>query len=154
VWPEDALPLTRQGVDVLSAALEEQRAKSSAVEAKDMPAVFPSEPDRACLKGEYAEWLAGVYRAAFSAGIAGVRDDNLACARDWGFEPADARHVAIWHGEQDETVLPSHAVWLSEHIPRAELRLLPDEGHISIGLRFPEIVEDLLTRAASAEMTA
>jgi pimeloyl-ACP methyl ester carboxylesterase len=153
VWPEDALPLTRQGVDVLSAALEKDRANSLAVRAEDMPKMFPSAPDSACLIGEYAEWLASVYRAAFSAGIAGVRDDNFAGFHDWGFDLADARRVTIWQGGQDENVTSAHWVWLSEHLPGAELRLLPDEGHISIGRRFPEILDDLLARAGNRKPT-
>jgi pimeloyl-ACP methyl ester carboxylesterase len=147
VLPEDALPLTRQGVDVLSAALEKDRAKSLTVQAEDMPKMFPSAPDSACLIGEYAEWLAAVYRAAFSAGIAGVRDDNLAGFHDWGFDLADARRVTIWQGGRDEIVTSAESVWLSEHLPGAVLRLLPDEGHISIGLRFPEVLDDLVARA-------
>ncbi len=33
-----------------------------------------------------------------------------------------------------------------EHIPGAELHMLPDEGHISIGLRLPKVIDDLLAR--------
>jgi hypothetical protein len=66
---------------------------------------------------------------------------------DWGFDLADARRVTIWQGGQDENVTSAESVWLSEHLPGTELRLLPDEGHISIGLRFPEILDDLVARA-------
>jgi pimeloyl-ACP methyl ester carboxylesterase len=107
-----------------------------------MPKAFACPPDRASLTGEYAEWLAWYTRSGWAGGIA---------RHDWGFDLANARHVTIWHGGQDVNVTPSHGVWLAEHIPAAELRLLPEEGHISIGLRFPEIVDDLLARAGGTE---
>jgi hypothetical protein len=86
-------------------------------------------------------------RSGWAAGIDGFRDDNKAFQRHWGFDPADARRVAIWQGACDDIVLPAHSSWLTDHIPDAVLHLLPDEGHISIGLRFPEIVGDLVGRA-------
>jgi hypothetical protein len=41
----------------------------------------------------------------------------------------------------------ANAVWLGEHILDAELHVLPDEGHVSIGLRFREIFDDLISRS-------
>jgi hypothetical protein len=41
----------------------------------------------------------------------------------------------------------ANAVWLGEHIPDAELHVLPAEGHVSIGLRFREIFDDLISRS-------
>ncbi len=147
VWPEDAAPLSRQGAEVLSVALEEERVNAPKATAEDMPAVFSAPPDRACLTGELAEWLAEVYHAAFATGIAGPRDDNLANVAEWGFDVAHARNVSIWQGEQDENVPPIESIWLAEHIPGAELHLLPDVAHISILLHFQAIVDDLATRS-------
>jgi pimeloyl-ACP methyl ester carboxylesterase len=78
------------------------------------------------------------------------RGDGKALQRPWGFDIADAKHVAIWHGLDDDTVEPAHGNWLADHIPGAELHLLPNEGHISIGYRFDEIVDDLVERAHTA----
>ena len=115
--------------------------------AVDMAAMFSAEPDQAALTGEYAEWLAAVIRAAYATGVAGVRDDWIALAGEWGFQLSDADNVAVWHGDRDDVVTLANATWLAEQIPNALLRVLPGEGHISIGLAIPEIFEDLLSRA-------
>jgi pimeloyl-ACP methyl ester carboxylesterase len=144
VWPDDAFPTTRQGGEAAGAAFEEDQAKEITTRPEDLAAMFPSEPDRACLLAEYAEWLASHTRSAWAAGIAGVRDDNKAFTLDRGFDLAEVRRVTVWQGDQDEMLPPAHAVWLAGHSPEAELRLLAGEGHLSIGLRFPEIVDNLL----------
>jgi pimeloyl-ACP methyl ester carboxylesterase len=112
--------------------------------------MFACEADKASLTGEYAQWLVSYARSGYSAGIAGPRDDYLAFVHDWEFDLTEARRVTIWQGDQDQNVTPSHSIWLAERIP-AELRLLPNEGHISIGLRFPEILDDLLARAGQRD---
>jgi hypothetical protein len=63
----------------------------------------------------------------------------------------DAQHVAIWHGDGDDVVDPACANWFAAQIPNALLRILPDEGHISIGLQLPTIIDDLLIRAGWTE---
>ena len=40
--------------------------------------------------------------------------------------------VLLLHGEQDRVVPAAHGRWLAEHVPTAELRLYPGEGHISV----------------------
>jgi pimeloyl-ACP methyl ester carboxylesterase len=49
-------------------------------------------------------------------------DDDLAGVADWGFDPADiAMPVLIVHGTADRVVPSTHAEWLAERIPGAEL---------------------------------
>jgi len=133
-------PLTSKEGDELVAVLEAVRAENLTVGAADTPGMFTCEWDRACLTGEYASWLASYMRSGWAAGIEGFRDDNRAFQRHWGFDPADARRVAICRGACDDIVLAAHSSWLADHIPDAVLHLLPDEGHISIGVHLPEIV--------------
>ena len=45
---------------------------------------------------------------------------------------------------------PAHARWLVDHIPGATLHLLPGDGHVTIGLRLREIIDDLAQRARGA----
>jgi pimeloyl-ACP methyl ester carboxylesterase len=48
-------------------------------------------------------------------------------------DPASIRvPVGVWSGEQDTDTPTSHARWLASAIPTAELRLFPDEGHLSL----------------------
>jgi hypothetical protein len=52
---------------------------------------------------------------------------------DWGVDLDGVRvPVAVWHGEQDVAVPAAHGGWLAGVIPGAELRVLPDDGHVSL----------------------
>lgn len=101
--------------------------------------------DKAALTGEFAEFTASVNHRALSTGITGWRDDVLASVHNWGFDPGEnTRPVMVWHGEQDRMVPFSHGRWLSEHVPGAIPRLLPDQGHLSLAVEHVgEIVQDL-----------
>jgi pimeloyl-ACP methyl ester carboxylesterase len=147
-WTAGKAGLVLSGVDdALEAACEADRAASSMLTGDDMAEMFPAEPDREALTGAYADWLASCMRSAFLTSSAGLRDDWKAFMSDWGFDLGDARRVVLWHGDQDEIVTPAHTHWLAEHLPDANLHLLPGEAHLSIGLRLPEIVDDLTERA-------
>jgi pimeloyl-ACP methyl ester carboxylesterase len=88
--------------------------------------------DWAALAGPWA-WLGGVAGKAIEAGPEGMIDDNLAYVAPWGFAPANVRRpVLILHGEQDRMVPVAHGEWLARHLPAAELRLYPDDGHVSV----------------------
>jgi pimeloyl-ACP methyl ester carboxylesterase len=76
--------------------------------------------DWAALGGDWG-WLGGVAMAAAKAGPAALIDDDLAYVGPWGFDP---RMIAM--------VPSSHSSWLARECPAAELRLLPDDGHISV----------------------
>ena len=104
-----------------------------------------TDVDRAALTGEFADYLAAVTRAAVSAGPWGWLDDDLAFARDWGFALGRIRvPVTVWHGRHDLMVPTTHGEWLVEHVPGAEARILDDEGHLSLVLRFGAILDELL----------
>jgi pimeloyl-ACP methyl ester carboxylesterase len=113
---------------------------------------FACVADRDAMTAEFADWMAASFRAAFASGVEGVRGDFVAfrAARAWGFKVSQSRRVAIWHGAEDPMAPVANAVWLDEHIPDAELHVLPDEGHVSIGLRFREIFDDLISRSQQA----
>jgi pimeloyl-ACP methyl ester carboxylesterase len=108
-----------------------------------------SDIDKAALTGEFAEFIASVFRRAVSSGIAGWRDDDLAFTRDWGFDLAQIeRPVAVWQGEQDRMVPFTHGQWLAEHIPNARVRLYRDEGHLSLAVKaLDRIIDDLVAIA-------
>jgi pimeloyl-ACP methyl ester carboxylesterase len=104
--------------------------------------------DRACLSSEVGEeFVAGVHHA-LSGTIDGWVDDDLAFIRDWGFDAAAIDcPVLIVQGGDDRFVPPSHAHWLAERVPGAEVWLDEDEGHLSLNdHRVPEVHEWLLAR--------
>jgi pimeloyl-ACP methyl ester carboxylesterase len=88
--------------------------------------------DLAALHGRWS-WFNEVVRPAVANGPGGLIDDDVAYVTPWGCDPASiTAPVLLLHGEQDRIVPSSHGKWLAEHIPGAELRLLPDAGHISV----------------------
>jgi pimeloyl-ACP methyl ester carboxylesterase len=113
-----------------------------------------SDPDKAAITGEFAEYLAALFRAALATGIAGWRDDDLAFTRDWGFSLDALGHatpVAIWQGGQDRMVPSAHGAWLAANIPRARAHLLPGQGHDSLmASEFGRILDDLLDLAGKS----
>jgi pimeloyl-ACP methyl ester carboxylesterase len=105
--------------------------------------------DYAALEGGWS-WLAGVAGRAKAEGPAGMVDDLLAAARDWGFAPADVTvPVLVLHGGADRMVPCGHGQWLAAHCPAAEFRLAPDAGHITVLDSAPAALEWLRDRYRS-----
>lgn len=120
------------GVASLRAAAEGREAKeryeASATEAD--PGFVPA--DLAALSGAWS-WLHDVVGPALQAGPGGLIDDDLAYVAPWGFDPTRVTApLLLLHGGRDRVVPSSHGEWLARHCPSAELRLRPDDGHLSI----------------------
>jgi pimeloyl-ACP methyl ester carboxylesterase len=100
------------------------------------------------LTPEVAEWLYAVMAEGAAKRIEGFRDDNLACVRPWGFDPADIRApVLLLQGVQDLMVPPTHGRWLAARIPGVEAEISDAEGHITLFVgRIPEVHAWLLER--------
>ena len=135
-------PLT-EFLNAAAPAVAEVRADQVAASLGDLA----SDVDREALTDEFAEYMAALFRAAVSAGIAGWRDDDLAFVRDWGFDVgAIETPVAIWQGTEDRMVPFAHGRWLASRLPGASVHLLPAEGHLSLVLTaFDDIVTELTT---------
>src|SRR5215208_3947955 len=107
------------------AALEKHLAHSD-----DEPEFTPDDED--ALAGEWS-WFIDVVDAALAGGMGGFIDDDLAGVGAWGFDPADVAAPALFvHGGRDRVVPSSHSEWLARHCRSAELRLYPEDGHISV----------------------
>jgi pimeloyl-ACP methyl ester carboxylesterase len=88
--------------------------------------------DEAALSGGWA-WMLTVVRAANAANTGGPIDDEVAYAAPWGFDPARVTCPALLlYGGRDRIVPAAHGEWLARRCPDAELRVNPDDGHISI----------------------
>lgn len=94
-------------------------------------------------------WLLDVVRPALAAGPAALIDDDLAAVAPWGFDPAlmDVP-VLVMHGGQDRMIPVAHGEWLAGHCPTAELRLFPEDGHVSVLNSAESALEWLRSRAA------
>ncbi len=110
-----------------------------------------SPADAAAACGDFADYLAALFRGALDQGIAGWRDDDLAFVRDWGFAVGSGQlrvPVAIWQGDQDRMVPAAHGRWLAAHVTGARSRLLPGHGHLTlIRTAFGQVLDDLIEMA-------
>ena len=108
------------------AALEQHRAT-----ADFGPDMF-TDADQAALEGSWS-WLAGVAGQAIEGGPDGQVDDDLAYTAPWGFDAAQVTAPVLFlHGGQDRVAPSSHGEWLAGRCPSAQLRLYPEDGHISV----------------------
>jgi pimeloyl-ACP methyl ester carboxylesterase len=117
----------------------------AAAEDEDMGAFF-TEADMAALGGSWS-WLAGVVDQAMEQGTEGYLEDTLASVQPWGFRPdAIGVPVLIMHGARDKMVPCAHGEWLAARCPAAELRTVPDAGHITVLDSAPEALTWLAAR--------
>jgi len=135
------------GVASLRAAAEGREAKERFEAAAADPGDIGFTPgDESALSGRWS-WVLDVVRPALAAGLAALIDDDLAAVAPWGFEPADiAVPTLLLHGTADRMVPSSHSEWLATQIPSAELRLGPDDGHITILDSVPAALEWVAAR--------
>jgi pimeloyl-ACP methyl ester carboxylesterase len=99
----------------------------------DLQTLLP-EVDRVVLTSEAgADAVAGM--------VGGVQvpdawiDDDLAFARDWGFDVgAISVPTYIWQGGEDKMVPFAHGEWLAAHVPGAVAHLEQGEGHFSLAV--------------------
>lgn len=124
--------MAASGAASLRAAAEGRAAKEryEASDAEYDPEFVPA--DHVALSGPWS-WLLDVVNPAVEAGPGGQIEDDLAYVAPWGFDPAQVfAPVLLLHGGLDRTVPSSHGEWLARRCPSAEMRLYPDDGHISV----------------------
>jgi pimeloyl-ACP methyl ester carboxylesterase len=107
-----------------------------------------SAGDRASLTGEFAEYLAGLFRQAMSVGVDGWLDDDLAFTAPWGFDlGAVAVPTYLWQGGEDLMVPFAHGEWLRDRIPGVTPHLEHGQGHLEVLLGGVEVWVDELIRS-------
>jgi pimeloyl-ACP methyl ester carboxylesterase len=124
--------MAQSGVQSLRAAAVGRAAKErhEASGADYDPEFTPA--DQAALSGAWS-WLLGVLRPAMSHGPGGLIDDDLAYVSPWGADVGLLEApTLLLHGGRDRVVPSAHGEWLAQRCPAAELRLSPEDGHISI----------------------
>ena len=100
-----------------------------------------SETDRRAFSDELADYFSMSRSEALAQSPEGWMGDSIAQLSPWGFDPLSIQvPVQVWHGEEDRFVPAAHGRWLGAHVPGAETRIQPNEGHLSIFTeRVPEI---------------
>lgn len=105
-----------------------------------------SEPDRRVLaeRADIAPLFAAGMAEAYAQGIGAALDEACLIARLDGLALAGIEApVHLYQGEQDRHVPPALARRIAAALPRARLRVYPDEGHLSILInRFGACADD------------
>jgi pimeloyl-ACP methyl ester carboxylesterase len=124
--------MSDSGAASLRAAAEGRAAKESyEASGAEYDPEFTSA-DHSALSGTWS-WLADMVGPAIESGPGGLVDDDLAYVSPWGFDPEQViAPVLLVHGGRDRVVPSSHSRWLASRCPSAELRLYPEDGHISV----------------------
>jgi pimeloyl-ACP methyl ester carboxylesterase len=139
-----------RGEERLRGWLEAARPGYQAITADEVATALEtliSEGDRASLTGEFAEYLAGLFRQAVSVGVDGWLDDDLAFVRPWGFElGAIEVPTYVWQGSEDLMVPVTHGEWLSGRIPGVTAHLEAGQGHLEVLLGGIDVWLDELLR--------
>ncbi len=140
-----------EGPEALAAYLEAQRTELLATSPEGLRDAMESllpDVDKAALTGEMAE----VVHASMTSGLRhngdGWLDDDLAFVSPWGFDVSSIEvPVLVTQGEQDLMVPFAHGQWLASHVPAATVRLLADEGHVSLHAKVHEVQKWLADQA-------
>jgi pimeloyl-ACP methyl ester carboxylesterase len=101
-----------------------------------------TEPDkRVVADTAIRRLLRTTYREALRNGPDGWADYLLALRGEWGFAlDAIKEPVVIWHGVDDNFSPVSHARWLADQIPRAEIRVQLGTAHFGAVEVLPAIL--------------
>ncbi len=76
-------------------------------------------------------------RTGFERGFDGPLNDLTLLANPWDFDLTSiAAPVLITHGSADRTVPPAHARWYARQLPKARLRLVAGQRHVSYVANF------------------
>lgn len=87
---------------------------------------------------------------SYRQGVRGHAGDLLAVSRSWGFDLAEiSTPVQLWQGKQDQNIPPSMAEHMAGRIPKAQLRIFEDQGHLLMFDHWDEILSDIVNRQSA-----
>jgi len=112
-----------------------------------MLAAAPPADHQVLAGSGYRALLAASTAEALRQGGRGVARELTLLARPWDFPLGQVRmSVRIWQGLADNIVPAAMARYLTEALPHAQARYLPDEGHLSLIVRhLGAVLEDLFS---------
>ena len=88
-------------------------------------------------------------RCAFKQGSTGGVQDLMAVTRPWPFDLTAIHTLQLWHGDKDPIVPLLHSQWITQHIPHAQLRIIENEGHFSLPIKYAQQIITLLVDLAN-----
>ncbi|MGB6059243.1 MAG: alpha/beta hydrolase [Microthrixaceae bacterium] len=84
-------------------------------------------------------------------GFGGVAWDNVAWVGPWGVDITEVlAPVNLWYGGADPMIAVDHGRWLVDHLPLADLKVFPGEGHLHLFRHWNQILGEF-TRPAGAD---
>jgi len=135
-------------LDELRSLLEREEPIFANVTGDEIIAALGNLPDvdKAVLTSAVADFLAANMRDAYRDGIWGMYDEDIALARDWGFDVSQISvPVAVWQGTKDEMVPFAHGQWLANNVPHAQAHFLPGLAHLSLVFGyFDKVLDNLI----------
>ncbi|KAF2456581.1 Alpha/Beta hydrolase protein, partial [Lineolata rhizophorae] len=144
--------LVALGLDFALGKVARDREHPEAFEAA-MAKAMESRPevDRAVIQenaGGFRDAMLENFREALKHGSQGAAYEAKLFSGDWGFKLEDVKMaegtLVLWHGEKDVNVPVAMAQKAAGLLDGAELRLSPDEGHISLPVnKTDEIMETM-----------
>ena len=118
------------------AKLDADRETDLATSAAELAGILESllsPTDAGTLKGDLAEYLSYTGHEGLAPGSQGWWDDGKALASPWGFNlSAISVPILVMHGGSDQFVPFGHGRWLAAHVPGAQARLYPEDGHLTL----------------------
>ncbi|WP_329380281.1 alpha/beta fold hydrolase [Streptomyces sp. NBC_01716] len=116
----------------LRAAADGREARELYAATDEFDPVSFTSADFAALEGAWKSLGADAVKAG-QAGPDGLIDDDVAFATAWGFDLGEVdAPVLLVQGSLDRVVPAAHAGWLLAGLPRAELWVRPEDGHVSV----------------------
>ena len=114
------------------ASLSEEATKMSSYDFDQIKEMLDVDPDNP-ISDERILSIQAIWQYSFIQGSIGLRDDNLAFLKPWGFSLEEiSSPVQLWAGTKDVDVPPAHADYLKRMIPNSELVIVEDKSHRTI----------------------
>ena len=137
-YPDNMMWLVTAGI-MLSASLPPPILKQVMI--SDLSA----NADREVIRNQTPENATAFLYESVRQGPQGIIDDYKATQRPWHFDPSEIKiEVQLWQGGDDKLCPMSMARSLENSIPRAELNIVPGQGHFLLHNKLSDVLAKLM----------
>lgn len=107
---------------------------------------FWAKQDQALISPKRKELMLKTRLEAFRQGVKGPELDLKLYTNPWGFDLKKIKtKVYLWYGETDKNVTLAMAQYYKQQIPKSELTIYPNEGHLCQITHAEEILRKLVS---------